>query len=61
MLYTHTHIHWLLTHSFTLEIPFSKIMEVIVNTFLISLENVPNFTSALVSITAQSARAKEWI
>lgn len=36
-------------------------MKVIVNIFLISLENVPNFTSTLVGITAQSAGAKEWI
>lgn len=60
MLYTHTHtyISYLLIY---FRNTVSKIMKVIVNTFLISLENVPNFTSALVSITAQSAQAKEWI
>lgn len=36
-------------------------MKVIVNTFLISLGNVPNLTSTLVSITALDALAKEWI
>lgn len=54
----HTHMHALLTY---FRYSVSKIMKVIVSTFLISLGNVPNFTSALVSITAQSAGAKEWI
>lgn len=54
----HTHMHALLTY---FRYSVSKTMKVIVNTFLISLGNVPNFTSALVSITAQSAGAKEWI
>lgn len=54
----HTHMHTLLTY---FRYSVSKIMKIIVNTFLISLGNVPNFTSALVSITAQSEGAKEWI
>lgn len=36
-------------------------MKVIGNTFLTSLENIPNFSSALVNITGQSAQANEWI
>lgn len=35
-------------------------MKVIVTTFFIYLENILDFTSALVSITAQSEQAKEW-
>lgn len=36
-------------------------MKVTGNTVLTSLENIPNFSSALVSITGQSAQAEEWI
>ena len=56
--HTHTHTHILLTY---FRNTVSKVMKVILNTFLISVENVPNSTRALVSITAPSAQAKKWI
>ena len=60
--HTHTHTH---THTFYLLTYFrntvSKVMKVILNTFLISVENVPNSTRALVSITAPRPRARQRI
>ena len=56
--HTHTHTHILLTY---FRNTVSKVMKVILNTFLISVENVPNSTRALVSITAPRPRARQRI
>ena len=53
---THTHTYFTYFRN-----TVSKVMKVILNTFLISVENVPNPTCAWVSITAPRAGAKERI
>ena len=56
--HTHTHTH---THFTYFRNTVSKVMKVILNTFLISVENVPNSTRALVSITTPRPWARERI
>lgn len=50
MCFKHIHTHTIILRTYFRN-TVSKVMKVIVNTFFISLENVPNFTSALISIT----------